>query len=378
MMKILFFALFSLLLGCTSDVDKAKKLGFSTPEQMKYLQNLNFKSYNDFIAEHPFQVDSTSLKFAGAALGMDPNYLGSIGKSHSGFHDVQWLISEGVFVYVDKSNLISVILNNCSEDMRFTSRSKNGNTSIGSLNCSSSKEDISKIKVSSKEFCHVEDFLKGDRYYFKDNLVFLFGKDQEVKYFGLTKSAYNFFNGATEYYATCDSVARTFADSRNGNFDNVYDFLAAKKQGYLTKLSWEKKQFQDRLLAKYKRINGQLEKLLIPLVSSRDEYMFYRNNGGSSSDNSWNGYDVIDMEIGHSRATSKLSFFRIYVDFDQFGTKKPLTVDNLKSALIIECGSKWKAFFDGTTFYNDNSFATCEIIEASVGGYRVTVGIKGD
>lgn len=378
MMKILFFALFALLLGCTSDIEKAKKLGFSTPEQMKYLQNLNFKSYDDFIAEHPFQVDSTSLKFAGAALGMDPNYLGSVGKSHSGSHDAYWILSDNVFAYADKSNLISVIINNCSDNARSNSQSKSGSASVEGLNCSSSKEDVSKIKATSKEFCFFEDFLNGEKYYFKNNLVFLLDKNQKVKYFGLTKSAYDFFNGATEYYATCDSVARTFADSRNGNFDDIYDFLAAKKQGYLTKSLWEKKQYQDRLFAKYKRANGQLEKLLIPLVSSRDEYMFYRNNGGSSSDNSWNGYDVIDMEIGHNPATSKLTFFRIYVDFDQIGTKKPLTVDNLKSALIVECGSKWKAFFNGTTFYNDNSFATCEIVEANVGGYRVTVGIKGD
>ena len=78
MNKLAFALIFALstIAGCSSEADNAKKLGFINPEQMKYLNGLGFKSFEEFKAAHPYVVKSDSTKFAESGLGLTANLLG--------------------------------------------------------------------------------------------------------------------------------------------------------------------------------------------------------------------------------------------------------------------------------------------------------------
>ena len=77
--------LIPIIIGCTSDVEKAKSLGFANPDQMTYLNNKGFKNFDEFSAAHPFVIKSNDTKFANSALGFKAKLIGIEKPAHHGF-----------------------------------------------------------------------------------------------------------------------------------------------------------------------------------------------------------------------------------------------------------------------------------------------------
>jgi hypothetical protein len=167
----------------------------------------------------------------------------------------------------------------------------------------------------------------------------------------------------------------TMAKVKSLGFDSEGEMLDAQKEGIVDGGVWRKQQAIKKNQIKHKNA-GLLEKALLFYVSSRDDFMFHKNNGGLSRDSSWNGYTVSEVRVGHNADSQLLTYYQLYVDFDAYGTKKVLTVGSLKGIIGDICGESWEKKFDGAIHLNDSTTATCKIEQADRGGYSITVALK--
>ena len=129
---VLIFGL-SIIAGCSSDADNAKKLGFTNPEQMKYLNGLGFKNFDEFKVAHPYVIKSDSTKFAESGLGLTANLLGPKKDSDSGEY---YEGPKGVWMLADETGTVSMVGYSCIVD-----KSKI-NASIDNIGCDSNSSDL--------------------------------------------------------------------------------------------------------------------------------------------------------------------------------------------------------------------------------------------
>jgi hypothetical protein len=145
MKKVLASALvIPFVVGCTSDVDKAKSLGFSNPEQMKYLNSKGFKNFDEFSSSHPFVIKSSDTKFANSELGFKAKLIGEEKPSDSGnYYDG----GKGVWMSANEAGDVNMIGYSCIIDKNPVE------AIIDGIGCNSSLEQFELIKKSSKEYC---------------------------------------------------------------------------------------------------------------------------------------------------------------------------------------------------------------------------------
>lgn len=149
---------------------------------------------------------------------------------------------------------------------------------------------------------------------------------------------------------------------------------AAGKQGFTTASEWKAELGKEKFKLKYYNAKNSLEKALVVLVSTSNDFREFKDNGGLNVLSSWRGYDVSLMEVNSREGV--LTFMHLTVDSDYKNKEKPATFNNLKKDLIDECGSNWNSKGRSDVYWAESDFSSCEISEATRNGYNIVVNIK--
>jgi hypothetical protein len=365
MKKVLATAfLIPFIVGCTSDAEKAKSLGFSNPEQMKYLVDMGFKNYDEFKKLHPYQIKSTSNKFSESELGLNANLLGV---KKEGEYGDYYLTSSGAAMSIDDTSKVISISHFCPMD------SNSPSVSIDGINCNSSEADLnSQIFSAATAYCGYDSF-EDIKIYYKNNAFFSVLNDGgRLRAIGVASSVDAIF--PHKYFDKCSVVNAKFNTAKDAGFDSIYEMDEAAKSGIKTGQEWLKEQAKKKFKMNFDNSSNALERALVVLVSTPKEFQSHKDDGGLNVLSSWRGYQMQSAEVEY---TSKvLTLFHIVVDSDYKSPNKPATVNNLKRDLIDECGSQWKPNYGGDAYFSNSEFSRCEISQARSGGYHVVVSVK--
>lgn len=361
-----------LIVGCTSDVEKAKQLGFSNVSEMTVINEMGYKSYSEFEKAHPFVIaDTTTTKFAGAELGKSAV---KYGEKIETLERPQ-MYKTGRDVYIDTSwadeKSIKRITFNCQ-------LSKSEKVQLGDINCSSTEEVLKGMKL--KTLCDVfaDESPEVPVFYIKDNAFYSTDSKGKVNWLGIALGDHfdkEWTGGEVpSKLIACSAVPLWKANADKGGFKSVYQMDQAAKVGIKTAEEWIKEQAKQRFKSKFNNAANALERALIILVSTPKEFQSHRDDGGLNVLSSWRGYQMQSAEVEYTAKV--LTLFHVIVDSDYKTPNKPATVNNLKRDLVDECGTEWKANYGGDAYFSDSEFSRCEISQSRRGGYHVVVSVK--
>jgi hypothetical protein len=355
---------FFLLVACTSEIDKAKQLGFSNPEQMKYLVGLGFKNLDEFKVAHSYLVASDTTKYAEAGLGLNAKMLGEEKQSDSGEY---YEGPNGAWMSTDNSGAISMIGYSC-----IINKSKI-NSTIDGIGCDTNSNEIKKFTQNTSSFCSFNNYEK-IIVRIKNNAFFIIeNASGKLDAMGILKSPKSLIYSQT-FYEPCDQVLAKVNKSKVAGFDSVYDMDEALKLGITNGAEWKKEQGKKLFKEKYASASNSLEKAMIVLVSTKKDLQDFKDNGGLNVLDNWRGYSVSSVEVEYT--SGALTLLHLVADTDILKSKKPATFNNIKRDLIDECGTNWDSRGRSDVYWSASDFSTCEISEARSGGYHIVVSVK--
>lgn len=349
--------------------------GFRSATQMNYFQRLGYETYDAFIEDHPFKTRSDSLKFGGYSLGYYFKYMDIPHKTIE--YGYIMLDSGSINISLNNSGNIHGIINYCEDDTHNAA-------SIDGYTCNTSGEDLKKLTSEYKMFCPISETFNGKKHYFKNKAVFIL-EDNKILSFGLVSNLIDFYQDQSVF--KCAEVLLEIAFIKESGFDDIDEYYEAKEYGLKTKKEYEihKKAEAKRtqlsnikygFLNRYKNSSNNLERILVPYISSIEEFRHFNNNGGLNLENIWNGYSVYSISATFNDSDGKLKSYRIHVDFDIFGTKKILTVDEIKSIIALDCGYDWTNPTRDGTYFNEHDFSICSISQSRSGGLIISYAAK--
>lgn len=372
--NLIVYTLIPLIVACTPSAEKAKELGFSSASEMTSLNEMGYKTYADFEKVHPFVVpETTTTKFAGAELGKPAlKYSEKI----ETFERPQ-MYKTGRDVYIDTSwndeKTIKRITFNCK-------LSKSEKVKLGSVDCSSTEEDLKAMKL--KTLCDVfsEESPEDPVFYIKDKSFYSTNTEGKVQWLGIASEDHfdkDWSGGEVpSKLIACSAVSSWKANAANGGFKTVYEMDEAAKAGIKTAQEWIKEQAKKKFKSKYDNSTNALERALVVLVSTQKEFQSHKDDGGLNVLSSWRGYQMQSAEVEYTAKV--LTLFHVVVDSDYKNPNKPVTVNNLKRDLIDECGIEWKPNYGGDAYFSNSEFSRCEISPSRNGGYHVVVSVKSN
>ena len=373
MRKVLVATLFlHFIVACTSDLEKAKQLGFSSVSEMTSLNEMGYKSYADFEKIHPFvTADTSTTKFAGAELGKTAlKYSEKIVTV-----ELPQMYKTNKDVYIETSwsdeNSIKRIIFNCK-------LSKAEKVKLGNVDCSSTEEDLKAMKLKTLCDVYAEESPEKPYFYVKDKSFYSTNSEGKVQWLGIASDDHfekDWTGGEVpSKLIACSAVASWTANAANGGFKNIYEMDEAGKQGFKTANEWKMELGKKKFRKKYNDATNSLEKALVVNVSTSKDFREFKDNGGLNVLNSWYGYSVSLMELENRDGV--LTFIHLTVDSDYKHPEKPATFNNLKKELLDECGATWDSKGRSDAYWANSDFSLCEISEASRGGYNIVVSIK--
>jgi hypothetical protein len=220
--KIRLFMIIGVLMfltDCTSDLEKAKELGFNSVDQMKKLNELGYKSKDDLIQKLPYKIQTNSTKFAEAALGQNPEIFGQKKQSESG--DSQWFETSNGVVLDEDTNKISKITYHCSE--KFKSQ---GEASINGISCGESSSSIRKKLKEFKELCTTSYFDIDISYVVKEKAFFELHQKKrfgvELYSMGLVEDIKYLNNRYDDPYIDCKEAKALISKAKSSGFSSVF------------------------------------------------------------------------------------------------------------------------------------------------------------
>lgn len=364
-MKFIFALLTLLLFGCTSDVEKANKLGFASVEHMTYMNSLGYKTNKDFLESHPFNAKSDTPKFMGSELELNGKLLGLTKKD-----DMYSLGDDGYYLEDYKDSTIYQISTSCGDS--FQSKK---NPTIDGIGCNSNEEEISKIIKSSSEYCSASN-IDEVRVYFVNKAYFTIDPEsKKIRGFGFVSKPEWFYYWETSYYQKCETVKAEIQMSKNAGFESIYDMREASKEGVKSGKDWKIAKAVKKFKEKHSAATNSLEKSLIVLVSTPSEFQSHKDNGGLTVNGNWRGYQAYSVELEYK--ADRLAFFRILINTDFANRNKPATINNIKRDLVDECGYDWNLLnSSGNAYISETEFSRCEVSTSSSGGFNAVVSVK--
>jgi hypothetical protein len=352
------FLLLLLLLGCTSDIDKAKQLGFSSAEQMKSLNAEGYKNYSEFLKDHPYDIQSNDKKFAEVELGKP------IAQYRIKSEDVErgdyFMTSKGITLDSSNNNTITKIVVHCSDKFKIDTRA-----SINEISCGASEEEIKKKLGEFQEYCTPSYGYDDIHYLYKNNAFFEIQKRKlhgvELYSFGLVESSKEFNNRHEYDYIDCKEVKAQFEIAESRGFDSIHMMKSAEQDGYKNNAEWQKhlkfKRFADaKTFAK-----NDLEKSLIIHASTPEDFRSFKEKGGLEYVSDWRGYWVQSIEISYRNNKASLILLSVNKTIDFKAEQKLASVNNIKNDLVKECGTEWELgrASDDDAYLAENEYVKC-------------------
>lgn len=373
MKKIISFAwIIFLVFGCTSDVEKAKQLGFSNVAEMVTLNEMGYKSYAEFEKAHPFvTVDTSTTRFAGVELGKEALKYGQRIETLE-FPQMYKTIKD---VYISTSwgneNVVERITFMCD-------KSKAETIKLGSIDCSSTEADLKALNL--KVLCNVFNEINPEDpfFYIKDRAFFATDSNRNVVWIGIATDDYFEKKWTGGEFASklipCEQVSSWKRRAEIGNFKNIYEMYEAHEKGIVNSDDWKLQKAADQFDVYKNNLSGPFEKALVLYSSTSEEFDQFKDSGGFKFDDKWRGYIVESVEVGFKKR--KLDWYILNVE-DGYGVrnKKLASLNNIKQDLSRECGSEWLRIrvADDTGFKASNEFASCRIYRNKDGGVTIEV-----
>jgi hypothetical protein len=362
-MILAFIVSLTIITGCSSDTNDAKKLGFKNPEQMKYFISLGFKNFEDFRKAHPYVVKSDSTKFAESGLGLTADLVGTKNESD---HGTTYAGPKGVWMMPDESGKVAMIGYSCIIK-------NETDASIDNIKCDSNASELHNFKQGSKEYCGYTSYEESTVFIKNNAFIIASNVTGKIEVLGFVISPKHIYYNET-VYDTCEIVKAKVNAAKSAEFDSIYEMDEAAKQGIKTGSDWKLEIERKKFKVKYSQANNSLEKATIILVSNRKDFGDFKDNGGLNVINDWLDYKVSSIEAEYRNEV--LTLFHLTVDSNYKNKEKPATFNNLKRDLVDECGSQWESRGRSDVYWSDSKFSTCEISQASQGGYHVVVSVK--
>lgn len=361
-----------LIVGCTSDVEKAKQLGFSSVSEMATLNEMGYKSYEEFNNAHPFvSVDTLITKFAGAELGKPAlKYSQKIDTLER-----PQMYKTSKDVYIDTSwadeKIIKRITFNCNS-------SKADKVKLGNIDCSSTEVDLQSMKLKTLCDVYAEESPESPIFYIKDKAFYSTNSEGKVQWLGIASEGHfdkEWTGGEVpSKLIACSAVTSWKNKAANGGFKSIYEMDSAAEKGISNNSDWIAYKATEKFASYKNNSNGEFQKSLVLFASTAEDFDRLKDNGGLKFDDKWKGYRVTSVEVGYKK--SKLSWFIMQVDEDYRITNKKLaSLNNVKSDLSVECGYDWKRVrvSDDDGFAAEGEFASCRIYPSRNGGIGIEV-----
>ena len=370
MQNIFIFIISIFIIGCTSDIEKAKKLGFSSVREMNMINEIGYKSYATFENDHPFITKDTAItKFAGAELEKPANIYGE--KIDTVESPQMYKTNKDVYINTAwyNENTVKRILYICNN-------SKVAKVKLGSIDCSSTVTDLKAMNL--KTLCDIYDEISPEIpvFYIKDRSFYSVDKKGKINFFGIASENYFHKDWAGGEVPSkliyCTGVALLKEKTQNGGFRTIYEMAMAAEKGISNLTDWTAFQATEKFHAYKNDTTGILQKSLVLFASTSDDFHSLKDNGGLDLDDKWRGYIVNSVKVGHKK--NKLTMFILTVHED-YKIKKMATLNNVKSDLSQECGVDWERIrLDVDDGYRaKGEFASCLIYPDMRGGIGIEV-----
>jgi hypothetical protein len=328
-----FIAIFSLILlqACTSDQEKAEKLGFSNHNQMVYIKSLGFANYGEFKSAHPYVIKSDSTKFAEAIIGGVGSYFGAVKQSDNGLFIE---MKSGVILGLNQDGKINDINYFCDD-----ANKDNNQVSIDDVDCKITKSKLKEKLVNIKEYCTVSYF-DDDRLFLHNKAFFNFNGDKLSK-LGILDSI-NMMSIGHEGYQPCNQVLAKESQRKSAGFESISQMEDALSNGLKTGLEWREflamKNFRDM----HSQAKNLLEKALVIHASTLEDARAHKEDGGLNRMNAWRGFMVQSYEIVYKEEKASIILLSVDRLLEAGKEINYPSVNNIKKILEPECGRNWK------------------------------------
>lgn len=225
--KLIIFTLIIFTLGCTSELEKSKILGFNSIWQMKRMKELGFKSREELIEKLPYEITSESTKFAEAMLGQEAEIFGLKRKSDSA--DEIWFETNNAVVLEANPRVISKIVFHCSGAI-----GSKGNASIDGVTCGDSLATVRNKLIKYRELCTTSYFEIETYFIIKNKAFFQINSSNrfgvELVSMGIIEDENQLNNRHEEKYIDCNESRSLISKAKSQGFTSVYDMKLAEEK----------------------------------------------------------------------------------------------------------------------------------------------------